>query len=350
MNTALQRLRAFAAATAVIAAIWLLIGTACLAVDRVKLTSGGQQTGEVTGSTPTELTLEIGATRKQLPVNELETIQFEGEPSGLTQGRQAIAAGRYAEAAALLAKVPPDYKRPILTQEVQFFQALATARLALAGNGSIQDAGKRLLAFEKANPTSFRYFEACEALGDLLVAMGNYPVAESYYTKIASAPWPEYKMKAAALTGRALVGQKKYDQAIARFDQVLASDLQGPQARAQKIAATLGKAEALSGSQKPQEAVALVDQVIAKAGPNDEELLARAYNVKGASLQAAGQVKPAIVAYLHVDLLYPRFPAVHAEALGHLTELFTADNKTQRAAQARTTLKQKYPQSTWANR
>ncbi len=332
-------------------AIWLLLATVCLAVDRVKLATGAQQTGDITGSTPTELTLEIGATKKQLPVNELEGVQFEGEPTGLTQARMAVAGGRYAEAATQLAKVPQgDLKRPLLNQEVQFYQALTAARMALGGSGSIQDAGKRMLAFEKSNPTSFHYFEACEALGDLLVAMGNFPVAEAYYTKIASAPWPEYKLKAAALSGRALVGQKKYDQAIARFDQVLASDLQGSQVSEQKIAAKLGKAEALSGSNKPQDAVALVDEVIAKAGPDEDELLARAYNVKGASLQAAGQVKPAIVAYLHVDLLYPRFPAIHAEALGHLAELFTTDNKTQRAAQARSTLKQKYPQSSWANR
>jgi len=330
---------------------WLLLATVCLAVDRVKLTTGAQQTGDITGSTPTELTLEIGATKKQLPVNELESVQFEGEPTGLTQARMAIAGGRYAEAAAQLAKVPQGgLKRPLLNQEVQFYQALTSARLALGGSGSIQDAGKRMLAFEKSNPTSFHYFAACEALGDLLVAMGNFPVAESYYTKIASAPWPEYKLKAAALSGRALVGQKKYDQAIARFDQVLASDLQGSQMSAQKAAARLGKAEALSGSEKSREAVALVDEVIANAGPDEDELLARAYNVKGASLQAAGQVKPAIVAYLHVDLLYPRFPAIHAEALSHLAELFATDNKTQRAAQARSTLKQKYPQSSWANR
>lgn len=332
-------------------AIWLLLAATGLAVDRVKLSTGGQQTGDVTGSTPTELTLEIGATKKQLPVNELESVQFEGEPTGLTQARLAIAGGRYADAAAQLAKVPQgDLKRPMLNQEVQFYEALTAAQLALGGNGSILDAGKRMLAFEKSNPSSFHYFEACEALGDLLVAMGNYPVAEAYYTKIASAPWPEYKLKAAALTGRALVGQKKYDQALARFDQVLTSDLQGPEVSAQKIAATLGKAEALSGAGKPSDAVALVDEVIGKAGPDEDELLARAYNVKGASLQAAGQVKPAIVAYLHVDLLYPRFPGIHAEALGHLTELFTRDNKTQRAAQARSTLKQKYPQSSWANR
>lgn len=333
------------------AALGLLLATTCRAVDRVKLTTGGQQTGDITGSTPTELTLEIGATRKQLPINEIESIQFEGEPTGLTQARLAVAGGRYAEAAAQLSKVPAgDLKRPLLNQEVQFYQALVAGRLALEGNGSIPDAGKRMLAFERANPTSFHYFEACEALGDLLVAMGNFPVAESYYTKIASAPWPEFKLKAAALSGRALVGQKKYDQAIARFDQVLASDLQGAQVGAQKIAATLGKAEALSGSEKSKEAVALVDEVIGRAGQADEELLARAYLVKGASLQAAGQVKPAIVAYLHVDLLYPRYSALHAESLGHLAELFAADGKTQRAAQARSTLKQKYPQSAWANR
>ncbi len=333
------------------AVICLLLPASCLAIDRVKLRSGSPQTGDITGSTATELTLKIGATTKQLPAYDIESVQFEGEPPGLTQARLALAGGRYNEAASHLAKVSPsDLTRPLMNQELQFYQALIPARQALSGNGSIPDAGTRMLAFEKSNPTSFHYFETCEVVGDLLMAMGKFPVAETYYAKLGTAPWPEYKLKAGALVGRALTGQKRFDQAIANFDQVLASDLQSGDVAALKISATLGKAEALAGSGKTPEAVALIDDVIAKAGPDDEELLARAYNVKGASLQAAGQVRPAIVALLHVDLLYPRNPILHAEALGRLSELFTADNKAQRAAQARETLHQKYPQSAWANR
>jgi hypothetical protein len=49
-------------------------------------------------------------------------------------------------------------------------------------------------------------------------------------------------------------------------------------------------------------------------------------------------------------LLYSRFPQLHAEALGNLVELFTADQKTERAAEARALLKEKYPSSVWASK
>lgn len=185
-------------------------------------------------------------------------------------------------------------------------------------------------------------------LGDLLVALGNFPVAESYYAKLADAPWPEYKMRAAVLTGRAMVAQKKFELALARFDQVLASTTTGKDADELKLAAALGKASALGGAGKTDEAVKQVNAVIAKANPDDEELYARAYNILGQCYQADGQIKPAIVAYLHVDLLFPKPPEQHAEALANLAKLFAADNQPDKAARVRNTLKGNYPQSVWA--
>lgn len=329
---------------AVYAVCWCALAVPAVAIDRIKLTQGSQQNGEVTDSTSSEVTVTIGATKRQVPVNEIDTIQFEDEPKELTQARVAIRGGRYVEAASALGKIAPgDIKRPLIAQDVAFYEALATGRLALAGSAPIADAGKKMLAFEKAHPNSFHYFEACEVLGDLLVAMGNYTAADAYYAKLAAAPWPQYKQRATMLSGRVLVGQKKFPEAEAKFDEVLkvAKD------DSLRLAASLGKAAALSGAGQHDAALKLADEVIAQAGPTDEATLARAYNIKGASLQAAGKVPSAIVAYLHVDLLYSRSPEQHAEALAHLAELFAADNLTQRAQQARSRLKDKYPQSVW---
>ncbi len=332
-----------------IAVLATLLAPAALAVDRVRLVQGSQQSGTISATTATQVTLEIGATRREIPVNEIDTVQFDAEPTQLTQARAAVKTGRYQDAAANLAKIAPaQMTRAELAKDVEFYKALVAARLALAGTGSIADAGKRMLTFEKANPTSFHYLEACETLGDLLVALGNYPIAETYYGKLASAPWPEYKMRAAVRTGRALVAQKKYADAIARFDPVINAQTTGDAARAEKTAAALGKAEALSGAGETEQAVKLVDEVIAKTDADNDDLFARAYNIQGNCYRAAGKVKPAIVAFLHVDLLYPQFPEQHAEALANLAQLFTQANKPQRAAQARGTLMEKYPSSTWA--
>lgn len=330
--------------------VCLALAPLALGVDRVKVLQGAQQNGNVTGTTATEVTIEIGATKKQLPVNEIDSVQFDSEPNELTQARAAIKSGRFEDAAANLGKIAPNaMKRPLIAKDVQFYDALASARLALAGGGSIAEAGKKLLAFEKNNRDSFHYFETCEALGDLLVALGNFPVAESYYGKLAEAPWPEYKMRAAVLTGRAMVAQKKFELALARFDQVLASTTSGTEADSLKLAAALGKAAALGGAGKTDEAVKQVNEVIAKADPENEEIYARAYNILGNCYQAAGQIKPAIVAYLHVDLLFPKPPEQHAEALANLAKLFAADNQPEHAARMRNTLKGNYPQSVWAN-
>jgi tetratricopeptide (TPR) repeat protein len=325
--------------------------SAARAVDRIKLFQGSQQNGDIKGSTATELSIEIGATKKQIAINEIETVQFDAEPTPLTQARAAIKGGRFAEAAASLNKITPaDSKRPIVTEDVKFYEALATARLALAGNGSISEAGKKMLAFEKTHPNSFHYFEACEVVGDLLVAMGNYAVADTYYDKLAVAPWPEYKLRAEVLSGRALVGQGKFPEAIAKFDRVLATSLTGKDADSQKMAALLGKAAAFNGQGNAAEALKSVQDVIAKAAPVDEELHARAYNLLGDCYKSGQQRGPAILAYLHTDLLYSRFPQLHAEALGNLVELFTADQKAERAAEARALLKEKYPSSVWASK
>ena len=319
------------------------------AADRVKLTSGKQTSGQLAEMSATMVAIQLGATKREFPVNEIESVQFNAEPSQLSQARIAVRGGRYDDAVEMLGKIDAgELKRPEIAKDVEFYQALAAARLALAGSGSIGEAGKKMFIFQRNNPHSFHYFEACEALGDLLAARGSFADAQTFYGKLASTPWPDYKMRAGVLVGRALVSQKKYDEAARKFDEVLKMDASGQQVDAQKSAASLGKAAALSGTGKSDEAVKLVDEVIAKADPENEELHARAYNILGNCYHAAGRDKEALLAFLHVDLLYSQYAEQHAEALANLANLWTKVDKSQRAVQARDLLKEKYPNSVWA--
>lgn len=319
------------------------------AADRVRLIQGGQSSGKLSQISATQVTLELGATKKEFSVNEIDDVIFDDEPNDLSQARIAVKSGRYDDALTMLAKIDAGkLQRPEVIKDVQFYHALTAARMALDGNGSIAAAGKMMFAFEQANRDSFHYFEACRTLGDLLAALGQYPKAESYYNKLAEAPWPDYKMRAAVLVGRTLVSQKKFDEAIRQFDAVSNSDASGDGVDAQKAAATLGKASALSGKGSYDEAVKLAGDVIAKADPANEELYARAYNVLGNCYKAAGKNKEALLAFLHVDLLYAHFPELHAEALANLATLWAGVDKSDRAEQARNLLLEKYPNSVWA--
>jgi len=319
------------------------------AADRLRLVGGKQASGQIAGMSATGVTLELGTTKREIPVNEIESLQFDGEPNQLSQARIAVRGGRYDDAAAMLDKIDAQLlKRPEIVKDAEFFAALAAARLALSGNGSIADAGKRMFAFERANPDSFHYFEACETLGNLLAAVGKHADAQTYFNKLAQAPWPDYKMRAGVLVGQALLGQQKYAEALAKFDEVLTIDAPGELAAAQKSAATLGKAAALGGAGKTDEAVKLVEDVIAKTDSADEELHARANVVLGNCYKAAGKKKEARLAFLHVHLLFPRNPELHAEALANLASLSADLGKAEQAEEARNLLKEKYPQSVWA--
>jgi tetratricopeptide (TPR) repeat protein len=319
------------------------------AFDKIKPVRGSQSSGTLVEATPTEIVLEVGSTKKKFAVNEVDSVLFDGEPNDLAQARIAVHAGRFADALALLAKIDAaKIERPEMLHDIEFFKALAAARLALAGSGSKADAGKKLFAFEKAHRSSFHYYQACETLGDLLVGLNKPADAETFYNKLAEAPWPDYKMRAGVLAGRALVGQKQFERATARFDEVLAIDASGAEAERQKLAAQLGKASALAGAGKADQAIRLTEEIIAKADAENLELHARAYIVLGNCYKAAGKKKEALLAFLHVDLLYSRFGDLHAEALANLASLWADVDKADRAAQARSLLKEKYPTSTWA--
>ncbi len=318
-------------------------------VDRVRTTLG-PEVGEITKMTPVALTIakKSGST-SQVSVNEVRDVSFDGEPSDLVQIRARMDSGNFVEAAEMLAKVKPaGVRRDYAKQEIEFLQAECAAKLALGGRGTINDAGRLLNAFVRDHPQNFHYFEAVSLMGDLLAADGRVDLAQKQYNDLAESPWPEYKMHAAVAIGRALKAQGKHDEAIAQFDIALA--IAGTDAKSQheKLSATLGKAISLSQTGKLEAAVDMIQNVIQQSDPEQKELHAIAYNALGTCYQKAGQTKDALLAFLHVDLLYNTVPEAHAEALANLAPLFRAVGQEARAREARQTLEERYPNSRWA--
>jgi tetratricopeptide (TPR) repeat protein len=217
-----------------------------------------------------------------------------------------------------------------------------------------------MIGFVGEGSNNYHYLEACEVVGDLLVAIRQHAKAQEYYQQLAQAPWPDYKMRAAVAVGRALLAEgrslsadgeteeakKKLDGALKSFEDALAVEAQGPSAGRQRLAATLGKARCLAEAGQADEAVKLVVDVIAKAtNPEEVQLHAQAYNTLGLAHREAGRTKDALMAFLHVDILYFASPSEHIEALENLIPLWKQVRKPQRADEAAKILSDRYKRS-----
>lgn len=322
------------------------------AFDTIKTTKGSSYGNVVSmDSTKVEFRQSSGnSLAKRIPANQVIVIFYEGEPTDLKLAKNQVLAGRYADALAVLKKIEKTPDREAIRQDIEFYRALCSAKLSLTGGMKITDAGRLMKAFADANPKSYHYFEAAQMVGDLLVAIGSYGPAAEYYRRLDDAPWADYKMRAGVAIGNALLAQNKTDEAIAAFDKVLAIAGEGKAAETQRMAATLGKAAALVAWKKPDEAIKVVDAFLEKADPEDAPLMARAYDILGNAQRQAGRTKDALLAFLHVDVLYATVPDAHAEALANLIDLWQQVHKTERASRAEKTLMERYPDSPWAKK
>jgi tetratricopeptide (TPR) repeat protein len=322
---------------------------AAAVTDRVRLVRGSEA-GEVTGTTPLEVTVNKGLPgNRAIAVDQIKMIQFNGEPSELSQARVQAGNGAYGKAMQLLQKIDASrVQRDLIKQDIEFYKAYCGAKLALSGDGQIIDAGRQLNSFVRDHPNNFHYLEASETMGDLLMADGRFEAAEKQYAELSKAPWPDYKMRADVSVGRTLQAQNKHAEAIQQFDAALALADDGADAQNQKLAATLGKAVSLAETGKVDEAVGNIEKVIRDADPQQKELQARAHVALGKCFEKAGRTKDALWAYLYVDIIYNTVPEVHAEALAHLVPLWKEVGQEERARETRETLQQRYPNSRWA--
>ena len=272
---------------------------------------------------PNEVKVDVSGVPKTFPVNQIEYIQFDDEPKELTDARIMMRAGKLAEALALVQRVKvADVSRDDDQTRRRVLQSHSAGPPGAGRQRFAQRCGRTTAATSrKPAKIATTTWKPSAALGDLLVATGKFEKAETYYARLAATPWPEYRMRAAVLMGRALEAQQQYDKAIEKYDEALAISADGKEAESQHFAAELGKASALAASGKIDDAVKLIDDVIAKADADNQELYARAYVALGNCYKAAGKPKEALLAFLEVDLLYPGSPEQHAEALANLATL-----------------------------
>ena len=225
------------------------------------------------------------------------------------------------------------------------------AKSALAGEGDKNAAGTLLLGFINDYAGSFHHFEAVELFADLAYSVGQFKTAAEYYQKMVASPWEEMKVYGTLRLAHATVGQGSFAEALAQYDQVAGYNATTPSQQAIVAEAKAGRARCLGETGKAAEGIVAVEEIIADNDPKTQKkLYAQAYNAQGVCYRKSNKNKDAILAFLHTHLIFNQDPDAHAESLFHLTQLWEAESKADRASGTKTLLQQKYAGTFWENK
>lgn len=323
--------------------------------DQLYKTNDEVVRGLVSGTTPGSVTMTVnGAAQPPIPSSEIKRLIFAEEPGELRRGRESVLTQQYEDAVAELAKVPAGNYPSLVQQDIDFYKAYSAGQLALKGSpgSNATEAAAALVAFTRANPDSWHYYDARKAAGDLAALTGNYDYAASAYGELLQAPSLSMKVEGKLLQSDALMRLGKHEEALAGYKQVAGANANGDDAiEKYKEFAKVGQAVATAHTGQPAEAIKSLNEIIATTDPTrDQALYAKIYNGLGAAHLKANAPKEALLAYLHVDLLFLQDPDAHAEALYNLSKLWGSLNQSQRALDARQTLRERYGSSSWASK
>ena len=309
--------------------------------------------GEVTGVTKTEVTIKVTSPKAdtlKIPANEIASIAWTGESPDANVARKD-------EEGLKLQKAIDGYQKSLAASkssdkaakaDLEFGMARATAKLALSDPAKLDDAIKKLDDFRSKNSDHYRYFESVNYLGQLYAAKKDFIKAKVTFEQLAKAPWKETQMASRIASGKLLLTENKLDEAAAEYESVIAIQPEGPLEESVRQEAVLGKSRIMIAQKKYEDALKLLEEVIAKAPPDDVKVNAEAFLRQGDCLREQGNDRDAIMAYLHVDVLFRSEKAIHAEALYRLSQLWEKDGKKTRAEEARDLLRSEYESSEWA--
>lgn len=306
--------------------------------------------GEFTEMTTASVSIKLSNGKVEVvPVSNIRAVRFDQEPSLLVQAQSNERSGALDAALEKYKQVKSELggaDRRIAT-EVDFLIARTMVKQALA-DPALQPAAKETISeFRTSAPTNFRYFEACLLEASMAAATGDAATAQSLLQEVQSSPVKGFQLQAGVQLGRLLLQNGNVAEAQAAFDQVIQQSTGDPSSVSALFDGMLGKALCLQQQGDLAAAIAGFDEVISKASESDTRVLAEAWNRKGDCLRQQNEAKAALMAYLHVDVLYSSEPAEHAQALFRLSQLWGPAGHPDRAEDAAARLTEKYPNSSW---
>lgn len=329
--------------------VLLLAATLVAPADEVVLvpnatykTPGGRVRGQITSETPTELKIKPATGADQtIPVDQIETITYDGAPAAFALAESRENSGQLAEAADLYKKAAAEATgKPFVAQAARFRRASILADAAVASPAKAKEAIDDLDGFVQAYPTGRHSTAALERLVRLHLQNEDLTRAGAAVAALKQ-KGPGAADRAAILEAKILARSGKPDQALKRLDDLIASANGTPRARD----AQLAKAESLASLNRFDEALVIVQQVIQAAPPEDYQVQAVAHNTLGDCYRAARRPKDALIAYLKTDILFDKNKEQHPRALAMIEQLFRELKVEDRAVEVHERLRQLYPQS-----
>lgn len=318
-------------------------------LDAVYRLEGGPIIGTIESSTPVTIRVERRGQAEEVSLDKVVRVQLAHEPPELRRARDAALARKWQAAAdEVQAAKELDVRLPEAVQaDLEFYDALIDAHLALAGQRDVAKARLKMLAFGKAHRTSFHFFEAAQILAELDAALGKSEAAVQMYEQwVVKAPWASYQARALRRQANLYFVAGDYQRAIEKWNRLetVADDLSS----ADRAKVKSGKAVCEMAQGKQSDGVERIERLLRDADVADEDLMAALYLDLGRALQVAERPFDALLSYLHIDLLYSNQPVPHAEALAKLSRLWAGQDRHDRARDARKRLKEQYGGTSWA--
>lgn len=301
--------------------------------------------GTIKSTTKTTVTIEVSGKSQQVPVNVIKSIEWTGQPGALAGYLTSESAGRLQNALDGYQKLLKGGMLPTdrLKSEVQYYATRAAAKIALTSPKKQAAAIAALESHQTKNPESHHFYEAQALLADLYLASKSYAKATTALAELKKAPWKDVQVAAQNSEARVLLAQGKATEALAGYNAVLASVGTDAKMKPIRNAAVLGKAACLKETKKYNESLKVLENVVASAALGESEVLAEAYLLRGDNQLALGNTKDALMAYLHVDVLFAKETKFHPHALSQLARLWKAVGHPTRAAKAQRDLETLYP-------
>ncbi len=325
-----------------------------LALDTIRLASE-QVSGEIQSMTRDEVVIKPigGAAVRTITTDQIISITYTGQPGPMQMLVSQLSQSNYG---AITRTLEMDSLKPErisderIKAEVAFYSAYAAAQSALSGAGDLEAAGASMRDYVNANSNHWRYYTAAQTLGELYSAVGADDEAIRAFSLLRDAPSDEIKLNGAMAQAKSLMAAERYDQAVPLFDEVLNAGGTSDAAKKRALVAEVGKISCNARLGDAEDGISTLKGIIDEGDSEDAELFAMAYTALGNCHLAAGQNEEALLAFLHIDLLYPSQARYRAEALYHLSRLWGEVGQGDRALQARQTLLSTFGDSTWARK
>ena len=335
-----------------VAVMSLALAGVAQALDTVKTTKAPVP-GRVVSVTAVTVELEQGMNKppREIPVNQIQTILYDREPPDLRAAKNHVLAGRYAEALAAIERIKTEGNRPEIEQDIEFYRA-RLCRQTRPGRWRKDFRGRA--ADEGLRRRQQQELPLLRGLGDRRRPVGGRPsVCHGRGVLRPARQGPLARLQDAGGSGRraSTAGPRKSRRGPSGLRQ---GDRHRRRRRVGPGAAHAWPAwerpAHLLAAKKTEAAIKLATEVLKATDAEDVPLLAQGYNVLGTAYRQAGRTEEALLAFLHVDVLYASLPDAHAEALANLAELWEQVHKTERANHARKVLEEQYPDSPWAKK